>query len=91
MMRFRREFERLGNYTDSLQATLSTAGRPITFTTITLVLGFSVLAFSNVSGVVKFGLLSSFAFLCALLADFFFMPAFLLRLKPLGPEKRSSS
>ena len=87
MMRFRREFERLGNYTDSLRATLSTAGRPITFTTITLVLGFSVLAFSNVSGIVKFGLLSSFAFLWALLADFFFMPAFLLLLKPLGPER----
>ena len=87
MMRFRREFERLGNYTDSLRATLSTAGRPITFTTITLVLGFSVLAFSNVSGIVKFGLLSSFAFLWALLADFFFMPAFLLLLKPLGPGR----
>ena len=90
MMRFRREFKRLGNYTDSLLATLSTAGRPITFTTITLVLGFSVLAFSNVSGIVKFGLLSSFAFLWALLADFFFMPAFLLLLKPLGAEEQVS-
>jgi hydrophobe/amphiphile efflux-3 (HAE3) family protein len=88
MMRFRREFERLGNYADSLRTTLSTAGRPVTFTTITLVLGFSVLAFSNVSGIAKYGLLSSFAFLWALLADFFFMPAFLLLLKPLGPERR---
>ena len=87
MMRFRREFERLGNYPDSLRETLSTVGRPITFTTITLVLGFSVLVFSNVSGIVNFGFLASFAFLWALLADFFFMPAFLLLLKPLGPER----
>ena len=90
MMRFRREFERLGNYADSLRATLSTVGRPITFTTVTLVLGFSVLAFSNVSGIAKFGLLSSFAFLWALLADFFFAPALMLLLKPLGPEKQSN-
>jgi len=90
MMRFRREFERLGNYADSLRATLSTVGRPITFTTVTLVLGFSVLAFSNVSGIAKFGLLSSFAFLWALLADFFFAPALMLLFKPLGPEKQSN-
>jgi hydrophobe/amphiphile efflux-3 (HAE3) family protein len=85
-VRYRREFERLGSYSGAMQATLSTVGRPITFTTLTLTLGFSVLALSNMYGLVHFGLLAGFAFSWALLADFFFAPALVLLLEPLGPE-----
>jgi hydrophobe/amphiphile efflux-3 (HAE3) family protein len=87
-MRYRREFERTGTYEGALKATLSTVGRPIMFTTMTLVAGFSVFGLSNMYNVVHFGLLAAFAFLWALLADFFFAPAMMLLLKPLGPEQR---
>ena len=63
-------------------------GRPITFTTLTLSLGFSVLALSDMLGLVHFGLLSGFAFSWALLADFLFAPALLLLLHPLGPDRK---
>jgi hydrophobe/amphiphile efflux-3 (HAE3) family protein len=86
-VRYRREFERLGDYSDALHATLSTVGRPITFTTLTLALGFAVLALSDMYGLAHFGLLAGFAFAWALLADFFFAPALVLLLKPLGPER----
>ena len=88
--RYRREFEALGNYSQALRSTLGTVGRPITFTTMTLILGFLVMTLSDLSGWSNFGFLAGFAFLWALLADFFFCPALILLLKPLGEEKGSS-
>jgi predicted RND superfamily exporter protein len=85
-MRYRREFNRTGTYEGALKATLSTVGRPIMFTTMTLVLGFSVFGLSDMYNVTQFGLLAAFAFLWALLADFFLAPAMMLLFKPLGEE-----
>ena len=85
--RYRREFNRIGTYEGALKATLSTVGRPIMFTTMTLVLGFSVFGLSDMYNVTQFGLLAAFAFLWALLADFFLAPAMMLLFKPLGAEK----
>lgn len=89
-VRFRREFEAHGRYGDALRTTLATVGRPIVFTTLTLSLGFAVLAFSAVTGMVKFGLLAGYAFAWALLADLFFSPALLVVLQPLGAERDAS-
>ena len=86
-MRYRREFNRTGTYKEALKATLLTVGRPIMFTTMTLVAGFSVFGLSDIYTTVHFGLLAAFAFLWALLADFFLAPAMLLLFKPLGAEK----
>ena len=89
-MRYRREFNRTGTYEGALKATLSTVGRPIMFTTMTLVLGFSVFGLSDMYNVTQFGLLAAFAFLWALLADFFLAPAMMLLFKPLGAERQVS-
>jgi len=86
-MRYRREFERIGTYEGALKAALSSVGRPIMFTTMTLIVGFSVFGLSDMYNVTQFGLLAAFAFLWALLADFFMAPAMILLFKPLGPEK----
>lgn len=82
--RYRKEFERLRDYKHALRITLRTVGRPITFTTIVLCLGFSVMILSSVTGLIKFGCMLPFAFIWALLADFFLAPALILILKPLG-------
>jgi len=89
-VRFRSEFEVSGSYDAALLETLTSVGRPITFTTLTLSLGFAVLALSDMLGLVHFGLLAGFAFAWALLADFLFAPALLLLLRPLGPESRAN-
>jgi uncharacterized protein len=85
--RFRREFGQYKDYEKAIENTFLTVGRPITFTTITLVLGLLMLTPSAMFGIVRFGMLSGFAFLWALLADFFFAPAIILLTKPLGKEK----
>jgi len=87
--RYRLEFSRLGGYEQALKATLMTVGRPITFTTITLVVGFSVYTLSNTYSLIHFGLMAGFAFIWALLADFFLAPAMMLLFKPLGAEKQT--
>ena len=89
-MRYRREFNRTGTYEEALKATLLTVGRPIMFTTMTLVAGFSVFGLSDIYTTVHFGLLAAFAFLWALLADFFLAPAMMLLFKPLGAERQIS-
>jgi len=89
-VRFRREFERLGRYAPAIEVTLTTVGRPITFTTLTLTLGFMVFTASDVTAIVRFGTLSSFAFAWALLTDFFLAPALLILLEPLGAEREAS-
>lgn len=88
--RYRLEFNRFGKYPDALKATLMNAGRPITFTTMTLVVGFSVYTLSNTYSLIHFGLMAGFAFIWALLADFFLAPAMLLLFKPLGAERQVS-
>jgi len=88
--RYKREFKHKGTYKEALKATLSTVGRPIMFTTITLVAGFSVFGLSDINSMVKFGLMAGFAFIWALLADFFLAPAMMLLFKPLGPERQVS-
>jgi predicted RND superfamily exporter protein len=70
-----------------LGATLTTVGRPLTFTTMTLSLGFAALAASDMTGIGNFGILSGFAFTLALLAGFRFAPALMLLLQPPGPER----
>ncbi len=90
-VRFRREFEHLGRYAPAIEATLTTVGRPISFTTLTLTLGFAVLAASDIASLNRFGIFSGIAFSWALLADFLFAPALLILLKPLGPERGSEA
>lgn len=83
LFHYREAFARTGSYECALEETLLSTGRPMLFTTITLLGGFSVLLLSNMSGVAKFGGLGCFAFGWALLADFFLVPAILLTFKPL--------
>jgi predicted RND superfamily exporter protein len=84
--RFRREFAACGNYAVAIERTLSTVGRPIVFTTLTLTSGFAVLAASNMTGIRHFGVFAGIAFTWALLADLLLGPAILLVTQPLGPE-----
>jgi uncharacterized protein len=84
--RYRAAYDACRDYREALQHTLLSVGRPIVFTTITLVLGLAMFTPSVMLSIVRFGLLAGFAFFWALLADFFLAPALILLLKPLGSE-----
>ena len=85
--RFRSEFIRWGTYDKALKETYASVGRPITFTTLILIIGTAVFTISSLLGFFKLGILFGFAFLWALLADFYFAPALIVLLKPLGQER----
>ncbi len=84
--RYQMEFNRLGNYGKALDASLRSAGRALTITTITLVGAGGVVMFSKMDMYYYFGMLLSICLVVALLADFFVAPALILLFKPFGKE-----
>ena len=59
------------------------------YTTITITLGFAILALSNFIPTIYFGVLTGFSMMVALLADLALLPLLLVMLKPLGPGKQA--
>ncbi|MGE4605328.1 MAG: MMPL family transporter, partial [Myxococcota bacterium] len=88
MSRFHHEFGIHRNYEKALRAALADVGRALVITSIALVLGFLVLASSEMRSQAYYGILLSGALVTALIADFFFMPSLVLWLEPFGPEDK---
>jgi len=85
--RFKEEFVKDGNYHDAIKRCHSSIGRAMYFTTVTITLGFSILALSNFVPIIYFGLLTGFAIIVALLADLTLLPVLLILFKPLGRKQ----
>jgi predicted RND superfamily exporter protein len=62
-------------------------GHAIYYTTVTLVIGFSILSLSNFIPTVYFGLLTVLAITTALLASLTLLPQLLVVIKPYGKEQ----
>ncbi len=56
------------------------------YTSVTIIIGFSILALSNFLPTIYFGLLTGLAMLIALLAALTLLPQLLIVAKPFGPE-----
>jgi hypothetical protein len=56
------------------------------YTSVTIIIGFSILAFSSFLPTIYFGLLTGLAMLIALLAALTLLPQLLIVIKPFGPE-----
>jgi predicted RND superfamily exporter protein len=85
--RITEEFKIDGNYTAAARRSHNTIGRAMYYTTVTITLGFSILAFSNFIPTIYFGLLTGLSMIAALLADLALLPLLIIRFKPLGPDK----
>jgi hypothetical protein len=83
--RFRREFELDGDYWASVFRCHRSIGRAIYYTSVTVMLGFSILAFSRFIPTIYFGLLTSLAMLVALLANITLLPLLITRFHIAGP------
>ena len=88
--RFQKEFPRDRNYMATLYRCHCSIGRAMYYTSITIIIGFSILVVSNFVPTVYFGLSTGFAMLVALLADLTLLPQLLVMLKPLGPETKEN-
>lgn len=80
--RYREEFAKDRDYRASVERCHASIGRAMYFTSITITLGFSILALSNFIPIIYFGLLTGLAILAALLANLTLLPALVLRFRP---------
>lgn len=71
-----------GDYVEAMRVTLTTKGRPITFTSLILFFGFGVVVFSQFVPTYYFALLSALLMVNALWADILVLPSILLFFKP---------
>jgi uncharacterized protein len=84
--RFKHEVENTGSCMSALQRSHSSIGQAIYYTTITLVIGFSILAMSGFIPTIYFGLFTVLAISVALLASLILLPQLLVLLKPYGKQ-----
>ncbi len=85
--RFKHEVEAEGSYRVALHRSHDSIGHAIYYTTVTLVIGFSILSLSNFVPTVYFGLLTVLAITVALLASLTLLPQLLVVIKPYGKER----
>ena len=72
----------------ALKNTIKEVGQAVTFTTLVLAIGFSMLAFSDYLGLAKTGIFGSLAIVVALSSDLLLLPALIQWIKPDLGRKR---
>ncbi len=80
--RFKEEYAVSKNYLETMRICHSNIGRAVFYTTITIVIGFAILVFSNFNPTIYFGVLIAAAMLIALLAALTVLPKLILLWKP---------
>ena len=76
------EFNKTKSYDQAMSLAHMSIGYALYYTTLTIIVGFSILVFSNFIPSIYFGLLTSLAMLIALLATLTLVPKMLTLLKP---------
>ena len=85
--RFEREFAMDGNYLAAMHRCHASIGYAMYYTSITIIIGFSILILSNFIPSIYFGLLTGLAMVIALVAALTLLPQLIIRLQPFGPER----
>jgi diguanylate cyclase (GGDEF)-like protein len=75
LFRYNREFKTDLDEKRAIRDTLTHVGRPITFTTVTICIGFSVLLFSSFKPTAIFGVMMVITMLSALVGDLILLPS----------------
>ncbi len=81
--RFMEEYPKDHDYWATVNRCHASIGKAMYYTTVTITLGFSILALSNFIPTIYFGLLTGFAMIVALIADLTLLPVLLVKFKPL--------
>jgi len=84
--RFKHEFEHDHKYVSTMHRCHGSIGYAMYYTSITIIIGFSILALSSFIPSVYFGVLTGLVMLIAILAALTFLPLMLILLKPFGKE-----
>jgi hypothetical protein len=89
--RFGKEFAVDRNYKATMYRCHHSIGRALYYTTVTVVVGFSVLTLSNFNPSIYFGLLTVLAMVTAVIGALMLLPQLIIAFKPLGPEAELQS
>jgi predicted RND superfamily exporter protein len=84
--RFRAEFPKDNNYLATMYRCHGSIGKAMFYTSIIIVVGFSILALSNFTPSIYFGLLTATAMFAALMGALLLLPQLLITFQPLGPN-----
>ena len=84
--RFKHEFQIDRNYMTAMHRCHESIGQAMYYTSITIIIGFSILCLSNFIPSIYFGLLTGLAMFIALIAAMTLLPQLIILVKPLGPE-----
>ena len=84
--RFKEEFPQDRNYLATMHRCHRSIGYAMYYTSVTIIIGFSILALSNFIPSIYFGILTGLAMVIALLTALTLLPQLIIYLKPLGPE-----
>jgi predicted RND superfamily exporter protein len=84
--RFKYEFQKDRKYLSTMHRCHGSIGHAMFYTSITIIIGFSILILSNFIPTVYFGLLTSLAMFIAILAALTLLPQLLILVKPFGKE-----
>ncbi len=82
--RFKEEIKKDNDYYQTLHRCHGTIGHAMAYTSVTIIIGFSILGFSNFWPTIYFGLFTGLAMLVALIAALTLLPQLIVTLKPFG-------
>ncbi len=85
--RFRQEFAEDGDYIATMHRAHASIGKAMYYTSVTIIVGFSVLALSKFIPSIYFGLLTGVAMLAAILGALMLLPKLILMIQPLGKSR----
>jgi len=84
--RFKHEFTKERNYVKAVYRCHGSIGYAMYYTSLTIIIGFSILVLSNFIPSIYFGILTGLAMLIALFAALTLLPQMLIYFKPYGAE-----
>jgi len=84
--RYKNEFQKDRNYLQTMHRCHQSIGHAMYYTSVTIIIGFSILAMSNFIPSVYFGLLTGLVMFIAILADLALLPRLLILSKAFGKE-----
>jgi predicted RND superfamily exporter protein len=84
--RYKKEFPLDRDYKATMYRCHRSIGRALYYTTVTVVVGFSMLTLSNFNPSIYFGLLTVLAMAAAVIGALMLLPQLIIAFKPLGPE-----
>jgi predicted RND superfamily exporter protein len=91
VIRFKREFAIIGNYSETASYCHAHIGRAMYYTSLTIIFGFSILVLSQFKPTMYFGIFTGLAMVVALVAALTLLPVLLVKMKPLGVEEGASA